>query len=228
MNPPFSYPDLSTETFDGMRWYKIDDETFFPSITTILGTTQSEETKKSLANWRTSLGPTKADAASKAACDHGTNVHLLAERYLKNQKVDDLINGQPVSSKDLGAFKTLKSKLDKVDEVWGQECALFSREFEIAGRCDLVGTYKGIPCIVDFKTAGRIKDKKDIADYNLQLAFYGASHNEMYGTNIKEGVVLMVADSGFPLEFHVNLEEFYEPLKARSSEFWRKVVNKNY
>lgn len=228
MNPPFSYPDLTTENFDGMRWYKIDEETFFPSITTILGTTQSEETKKSLANWRTSLGPAKADAVSKAACDHGTNVHLLAERYLKKQKVDDLINGQPVCSKDMGAFKTLKAKLDKVDEVWGQECALFSREFEIAGRCDLVGTYKGIPVIVDFKTAGRVKGKKDIEDYNLQLLSYSLCHNEMYDTNIKEGVILMVAESGFPLEFHVNLEDYYEPLKIRVAEFWAKIVNRNY
>jgi genome maintenance exonuclease 1 len=87
--------------------------------------------------------------------------------------------------------------------VWGQECALYSPSLEVAGRCDLVGKYKGIPVIVDFKTAGRVKGHKDIGDYKLQLAFYACAHNEMFGTNIRDGVILMVAQTGFPMEFNV-------------------------
>jgi len=78
----FPYPDLSTETYNNQRWY-VTPTGAYPSITTILGTTAPPEKVASLQNWRTSLGAAKADEVSKKATDHGTNVHLLAERYLK-------------------------------------------------------------------------------------------------------------------------------------------------
>lgn len=211
-----------------MRWYKTPSGKFYPSITTILGTTAPEEAKKSLENWRNSLGHAKADAYSKSRADHGTNVHLLAERYLKKEQVDAPIGGQPVPQQDFIAFNALKLKLDKIEKVWGQEVALYSDFFEVAGRCDLIGEYKGRPVIIDFKTAGRIKSDKDIGDYKLQLCFYGMAHNEMFGTDIQDGVVLMVAQNGFPLEFNFKLEDYVEPLHKRTQEFWAGIVNSQH
>ena len=97
-----------------------------PSITTILGATEAPEKKASLENWRNSLGHQKADEVSRTAMDHGTNVHLLAERYLKHEQIDTHINGKPVPGPDMAAFNALKLKLNKVDQVWGQEVALYS------------------------------------------------------------------------------------------------------
>lgn len=228
MSNKYPYPELTTQEYLGLRWYETPNGTFFPSITTILGTTAPEESKQALANWRNSLGHAKADAHSKARADHGTNVHLLAERYLKGEEVFASINGADVPQGDKVAFNALKLKLDKVEEVWGQECALYSNFFEVAGRCDLIGVYKKKPVIIDFKTSGRLKGDKDIYDYKLQLAFYGAAHNEMFGTSIEEGVVLMVAQNGFPLEFTFKLEDFYEPLQTRVQEFYEMIVNKKH
>ena len=199
----------------------------YPSITTILGTTQPEEAVKALENRRTSLGAEKAAAHSKKATDRGTNVHLLAERYLKKQDPYMPINGAPIPDPDKAAFNALKLKLDKIDEVWGQEVPLYSNFYQVAGRCDLVGKFKGVPVIVDFKTAGRVNNRKDIGDYELQLIFYGDAHNEMFGTNIQEGVILMVAETGFPMEFHVPFtDELRLKLAERVDEFNAKLAKK--
>ena len=222
---PFTYPELTTVSHNNQRWYDTP-KGYYPSITTILGNTESPEKIASLQNWKDSIGHVKAAEVSKKATDHGTNVHLLAERFLKGQQVDAPIDGQPVPQPDMAAFNALKLKLKKIDEVWGQEVALYSDTLEVAGRCDLIGRYKGIPCIVDFKTASRIKHREDIGNYELQLAFYGIAHNEMFGTDIDTGVILMVAETGFPMEFTVRLSDHYEALAKRVEIFWADAINK--
>lgn len=223
----YEYNEIQTTNELGLRWYHTPNGAY-PSITTILGTTQPEEAVKALESWRNSLGHAKADAYSKKAATRGTNVHLLAERYLKKRDPFEPINGVPVIDSDKAAFNAIKLKLDKIDEVWGQEVPLFSKKYEVAGRCDLVGKYKGVPVIVDFKTSGRIKSHKDIGDYKLQLAFYAEAHNEMFGTNIQRGVIIMVAETGFPMEFIIPLEEQYPELQKRVDAFWLKTLNKQY
>ena len=46
----FKYPKSMRSLIDGKRHYDIDSEKL-PSVTTILSATQSEEKKKSLADW---------------------------------------------------------------------------------------------------------------------------------------------------------------------------------
>jgi hypothetical protein len=48
-------------------------------------------------------------------------------------------------------------------------------------------------------------------------------HNEMFGTDIVDGVILMTAAGGFPQEFHVDLLDYVEPLVARIDEFYAKL-----
>lgn len=221
----FTYPELTTVEHDKQRWYLTPSGAYYPSITTILGHTEPVEKKASLENWRSSLGHAKADEISRQAAAHGTNVHLLAERFLKGEKVTAPINGKPVPLPDLDAFNALKLKLKKIDEVWGQEVTLYSTALEVAGRCDLVGVYKQKPNIIDFKTVRKVKSRADIDDYALQLAFYGICHNEMFSTDIHDGVILMVAEAGFPLEFNIDLTEQRQGLEKRVKEFWRRVIN---
>lgn len=221
----YPYPELATRNEIGYRWYETPEGNFYPSITTVLGGTQPPEAVKALAGWRASLGPEKADAFSKKAADRGTNVHLLVERFLKGEKVDAPIHGQPVPNTDLQSFNALKLKLKKIDEVWGQEVTLYSNELEVGGRCDCVGVYNGVPVIIDFKTSGKIKNDSMIGDYKLQLCFYASAHNEMFKTNITEGIILMVAETGFPLEFRIDLEEQRPVLQKRISMFWQKTLN---
>lgn len=216
----FSYDELSTVTYNNQRWYQINNNTYYPSITTILGITQSEEKKKSLDNWRNSLGHIKADAHTKAACDRGTNVHLLIEQFLKGET----LNAPTATTEDRGIFNSLKLKLKKITEIYGQEVPLYSDVLGVAGRCDCVGIYEGDEAIIDFKTAGRIKTDKDIADYWLQCTFYSLAHNEMFNTNVMTGVILMGNANGIPQVWKKDLVEYIEPLAVRINEFYAKQI----
>lgn len=220
----FTYPRIETISHNNQRWYDTPLG-YFPSITTVLGHTEPEEKKESLKRWQDALGPLKSAQVSKAAADRGTNVHTLCERFLKKQDVTAPIDGKPVPYADLQSFNALKLKLNKIEEVWGQEVALYSSSLELAGRCDLIAVYKGRPVIIDFKTSSKVKSKKDTHSYELQLAFYATAHNEMFGTNITEGVILMVAETGFPMEFTVNIAEVLPELAERARNFWLQAIN---
>lgn len=219
----FNYEEYSTETVKGLRWY-ITPAGALPSITTVLGVSEAPEKKASLVNWQNSLGTVKAAAVSKTATDHGTMVHLLAERFLKGEDLNAPVNGKAIPNVDMMAFNALKLKLKQINEVWGQEQSVYSTSLEVAGRFDCIGMYKNKPSIIDFKTAGRLKTRKDIADYELQLCFYAIAHNELYGTEIKQGVILMSAAGGMPQEFIVDIEPHVEELKERIRLFWERIL----
>ena len=216
----FNYPELSTTTFNNQRWYATPDGNYYPSVTTVLGGTMSKEKEASLQNWRTSLGHKEADARCKTAADNGTVLHTLVERYLKKEELYSPIKGYTISDKNKAAFNSLKHKLDKITELWGIEVSMYSDILQLAGRCDCIGIYKGKPSIIDFKTSGRIKSDKDIEDYKYQLACYCIMHNELFGTEIEQGVILMTADNGFPLEFKIDLVPFFNPLFDRVEQFY--------
>jgi ATP-dependent exoDNAse (exonuclease V) beta subunit len=220
----FNYQEISTTSVDGHRWYDTPVG-WMPSITTVLGATTSEEKRQSLQSWRDGVGHKEADLITQEAADHGTILHLLCERHLKGQVIDALIDGEPVPEKALKAYRAIKLKLRDINAVWGQEVALYSKEVEVAGRADVIGVYRGVPCVIDFKSSRRIKSEADIADYCVQLAFYGKAHNEMFGTNIEDGVVLMSSADGFPQEFRFTLAHHYLELSRRAASYWLAAVN---
>jgi CRISPR/Cas system-associated exonuclease Cas4 (RecB family) len=72
---------------------------------------------------------------------------------------------------------------------------------------------------VDLHTHSNISESM-IEDYKYQLAFYSMAHNEMYGTNIDHGVIIMATKDGFPLEFCVDLNKYYDKLENRAHRFY--------
>ena len=216
------FPELQRVDFKGMRFYKTPQKNHYPSITTILGTTAPAEKQESLKNWQNSLGVSKAAQVTKAAAERGTNVHLLIERYLK--KEDLQLN--TFNWTDVNAFKALTLKLNNIEKVIGQEVALYSDIIEVAGTCDCVGVYRNHLSIIDFKTSSRLKSEKDIFDYKLQCTFYGSAFYEMFGIEIETGVILMTADTGFPMEFTFQLKDYLQPLLERVDKFY-DTLNKS-
>lgn len=213
----FSYSELNTHSIKGLRVYENANGRYFPSITTILGQTMPEEKAESLKKWQKALGDL-ATKQTKDAADRGTAVHTLIERYLKKEAL--VRPNEIVENSNMMLFNALKLKLDKIEEVWGLEVPLYSETLEVAGRCDCIGVFKGKPCIIDFKTSTRLKDNSKIEDYRLQLTAYAIMHNEMFGTSITDGVILMTSAAGFPQEFNVNLLDYIEPLCVRIQEFY--------
>ena len=89
-----------------------------------------------------------------------------------------------------------------------------------AGTTDLVGTYKGNPCIMDFKQTNKPKKLEWVQDYFLQLTAYAIAHNEIYGTNIREGHIFMCSRAGEYLQqFDLWPHEFDE----WKNEWWNRV-----
>ena len=216
----YSFPKLKRIEEGGYRLYETPEGNYYPSITSILGHTVSEEKKTSLTSWQNSLGTDKAAAYTSAAASKGTNVHTMIERYLK--KEDMKLN--EFSHDDVNVFNALKLKLNQITDVIGLEAPLYSDLLELAGTTDCIGTYKGVPSIIDFKTSCRIKNEKDIADYKLQCCFYGIAMNEKHGTDIDQGVILMSAQTGFPIEFSFRLSAQLPTLIERVDTFYSKMA----
>ena len=220
----YPYQDYPTTSELGMRWYHTPHGAL-PSITTVLGTSEPPEKQAALKKWQDSLGAVAAAQKSKEACDYGTAVHLLAERFLKGEELfapDE--QGNPIPQQAIAGFNALKLKLKQINDVWGQEQSIYSPTLEVAGRFDCIGEYKKVPSVIDFKTASRIKSHEDIYSYKLQLCFYACAHNELFGTDIRQGVILMSSAGGMPQEFIVPIEEHIEGLVQRIQVFWDKVL----
>lgn len=198
------YKTLTTVDLEGKRFYQISDEVLYPSITTVLGLTASEEKKQALENWRNWLGKDKAKSVSEEAARRGTSVHLLIEKFLGGESTDDVAG---VEQKDRAMFNSLKINLKKVGKISGQEVALYSDYLGVAGRCDLVAEFEGELAIVDYKTSTNPKAKDKIDDYWLQTAFYALAHNEMFNTNITKLVIMMAVERGLPILYKKQIDE---------------------
>jgi genome maintenance exonuclease 1 len=162
-----------------------------------------------LNEWRASVGVEKAAKITAEASGLGNGMHKNLENYILGKDMSGSF-----MSKTL-AKVIIKEGLSKVSEVWGTEVSLYSPEL-YAGTTDLIGLHDGKPSIMDFKNSLREKQKEWIEDYFMQLAAYTLSHNEMYGTNISRGVVMIATRDAKYQEFIIEGEEFkhYETMWA--------------
>jgi genome maintenance exonuclease 1 len=216
----YTYLDYPTHSIEGKRVYQIDEERFYPSITTILGQTQPPEKNNILDNWRKRVGNKEADRISNSAMTRGTNTHLMLERYLGGQ--DPKLHEFP--PEHVKIFTSLRLELTKINKTVGQEVVLFSDVLGVAGRCDLVAEYQGELAIIDYKTSSRVKTKDEIGDYWLQAAFYTTAHNEMFGTNITKMIIMMGVENKMALVFRKKLDdELLLELATRVSNFYAKL-----
>ena len=220
----FDYIDFDTVTIGNRRHYSISEELRLPSITTVLGAVSSPEKVASLEAWRERIGREEAERISTEAARRGTAVHDLAEIFLlKQDRVSELANDA-----DRGLFNTIRPFLKKyVNEIWGIEKVLFSTSVGIAGRCDGIVIWDGVPSIIDFKTMSRVKSREEIEDYWIQTAFYSLAHDEMYGTNIENLVIIGAVQGGLPVIYQEPREKWLIPLINKSIEYYDKFVPKN-
>ena len=79
-----------------------------------------------------------------------------------------------------------------------------------AGQTDMCGIYQGRESIIDFKQSNKPKKAEWIDDYKLQLVAYAMAHDQVYGTRIEQGVILMCTPDNFFQRFIVNGSEFRE------------------
>ena len=200
---------------DGKRHYDIGNDKL-PSVTTILSATQSDEKKKSLADWRARMGAQAADRVRDVAAMRGTAMHKFLEAYIDGTGHKDLTSigreAEPM------AKKIIESGLGDLEELWGQEVTLYYPGL-YAGATDIVGVYEGQPAIIDFKQANKAKKREWIEDYFCQLGAYCMAHNYVYGTKIQSGVILMCSKDLLFQKFEVSGREFVD----HQHDFLRKI-----
>ena len=203
-NKRFEYPKSVRSLVKGRRHYEIGNDKL-PSVTTILSQTQSEEKKKSLADWKARLGDQAADRVRDIAALRGTAMHTYLEAYVRGTGHKDLTSvGQEAEPM---AKKIISDGLTDLNEIWGSEVTLYYPEL-YAGATDVVGIYNGRESIVDFKQTNKPKKREWIDDYFIQLGAYAMAHNYIYETKIQSGIILMCSKDGFFQKFEVFDKEF--------------------
>ena len=216
-NPKFDYHELSRTSEEGKRLYLTPDGRKVPSVTTILDKTKPEEKKQALNEWRKRVGVENAQKITTEAANRGTRMHAYLEHYILSNDMKALPTNPYAHPSWFMAAEVILNGLNRVDEFWGSEVPLYYSGL-YAGTTDLIGVWKGRPAIIDFKQSNKPKKREWIEDYFLQLAAYAQAHNHTYGTNIRDGVILMAAqpklleDGTYTtpeyLEFEVSGDEF--------------------
>jgi genome maintenance exonuclease 1 len=149
-----------------------------PGITSILKATKSPQEKAQLANWRQRVGTSEANQICRTSRDRGNLIHKLTKSYFLGESFSCPDSIQPY-------WENLLPILQDIHDVRLIEGNVFHYYEGYAGRVDCVASYHGIPCVIEFKSADRIKR---LYDEPLQLAAYCGALNRQYG--VKYGVSL--------------------------------------
>jgi len=194
----YDYKPLERVDSPNGRRYIVGEGRPLPSVTTILSKTKD---LTNLKEWVNRVGEEEANRIKTEASSLGSGMHNNLEKYILGKEM----TGQYMSKALANVI--IKNGLCKVDEVWGTEVSLFSTGL-YAGTTDLIGVHTGIPSIMDFKNSLKDKKKEWIEDYFMQLCAYSLAHNEMYGTDIHRGVVMIATRDGKYQEFIIEGDEF--------------------
>lgn len=173
---PLPFKDLQTEEGE-TRYYIIDENTKFPSMTSILGMLDDG----GVDAWRKRVGEEEAERVVKEAVARGNNLHELSELYLMNK-----LERKDVKGPGSILFNRSRRHLNELGPIVGIEVALYSRKRRYAGRVDCITFHQKHLCIADHKNSRRRIDlSKDYAckklyGYMLQTVGYAIALKEMF------------------------------------------------
>jgi len=222
-NPKFEYHQLSRTSQEGARLYLTPDGERVPSVTTILDATKPEEKKQALNEWRKRVGVENAQKITTEAANRGTRMHGYLEHYVKTGEVKERGTNPYGWASHAMAEVVIRDGLKNVNEFWGVEIPLFFPKL-YAGTTDGCGIHLGEESILDYKQTNKEKKREWIDDYFLQLVAYGLCHNEVYGTKIRKGVILMCVKPEVDIMGNVLTEPKYQEFVLEGDEY-DKYVN---
>jgi len=204
------YGDLVADTQPTGRTYVTPDGIRYPSITTVLGILS----EASITAWRKRVGEEEANRVGGRASARGTLVHSIVEKYLLNENTTEYL---PHIRQSL---ENLRPILDsRIGTIYGLEVPLYSSYLGVAGRCDCVAEFDGVPSIVDFKTSRKPKKKEWISNYFAQMAGYAVMWEERTGMPITNTVIIMDVDDNEPLVFKEHRDNHIKLLIDTKKEY---------
>ena len=198
------------------RKYFTETGAAYPSVTTVLGVLSRE----SIMAWRKRVGADAANKISSKASTRGTKIHTLCENILNNEEVDT----SKMSLLDKEMFDKFRPLLNRIDNIHGQEVALYSDHLRMAGRVDCIGEFDGKLSIIDFKTSKKPKKKEWIENYFAQAAAYAIMYEERTGIPINRSVIMIAVEGDDPQIF-IEKRDNFVPLLLKARDIWESENN---
>ena len=213
--------EMSAEMVDGKRVYLTPEGFKFPSVTTVISNNKAK--KAGIARWRARVGEQKANNISARSTGRGTKYHSIAEDYFNNNLDLKKYSKFPLP---VLMFQHSRPVLDRINNIYLQEAALYSKHLEIAGRVDCIAEFDGVLSIIDFKTAAEPKREKYLYDYFVQETAYACMLQENYGLSVKQLVTIVACENGETQvkvlppkkEFFMKLMEYIAEYQERYGE----------
>ena len=202
---------------NGKRFYEFDGNKF-ASVTTALSATKPQRDIDALQKWRDKVGEVEAARISKESTERGTEMHDLAERYLKD-------NQQPISVRcdSIALFEQLIPELNKID-WYALELFVCSKKLGLAGRLDCLGFYNNQLTLIDFKTSTKKKYPSYITDYYIQVSIYAMMCEELFDVQINKGLILISTMGDGLQTFEFNIDVWRDRVLSRVGEFHKKLA----
>jgi genome maintenance exonuclease 1 len=219
----FNYTPISRESVEGKRLYATPDGSKVPSVTTILDKTKPQEKIDALMRWKKSVGEKKAQEIVTEAAGRGTRMHKFLEDYVKTGVINEPGTNPYSKQSHIMAKHVIEHGLVNVNEIWGVEVPLYYPGL-YAGTTDGCGLHLNDESIIDYKQTNKPKKEEWIEDYYLQLTAYALAHNEVHGTNICKGVVLMCVSPKMNEQLIIIEEPKYQEfiLKPEDFSYWER------
>jgi genome maintenance exonuclease 1 len=200
------------------RVYLTPDGESLPSVTTILSATKD---MTALNEWKKRVGEQKAREITTEAAGVGTAMHANLERFIAGLQRQPGNNPVHVQANAM-ADQIIVNGLSDVNEVWAMEQSLYFPGL-YSGTTDLVAVYKDNPSVCDYKQTNKPKKAEWVEDYFLQLVAYILAHNEVYGTDIREGHVFMCSRACEYQQFDLLPQDF-----NKYQDMWLNKVEEYY
>jgi hypothetical protein len=200
------------------RVYLTPDGESLPSVTTILSATKD---MTALNEWKKRVGEAKAQQITTEAAGVGTAMHSNLERFIAGMQRQPGNNPVHVQANKM-AEVIIQNGLAHVNEVWAMEQSLYFPGL-YSGTTDLVAVYKDNPSVCDYKQTNKPKKEEWVEDYKIQLVAYILAHNEVYGTDIREGHVFMCSRACEYQQFDLWPQDF-----SKYQDLWLNKVEEYY
>ena len=127
-------------------------------------------------------------------------MHKFLEKYIKESGYADLTPiGQEAKPM---AEKIIEIGLAPVTHYDGSEITLYYPGL-YAGATDLICNHNNLDTIIDFKQSNRPKQREWIDDYFLQISAYAMAHDYVYGSKIRQGIVMICTPDCYYEEFTI-------------------------
>ena len=195
------------------RVYRIREGVEYPSVTTIVNQTKDPKDQEGLNKWKDNVGLDVSKWIANESMRMGTKVHEMIESYLMFGTTK--FPGYPLLAN--AHFENMKEYLDKI-KAQHNEISIFSDELKIAGTCDCIGTYEGIPSIIDFKTASKAVEDY-LHDYLIQATAYSIMVEERMQYRASQIVIIMSGRNNTKNVWVKDHTDYIEELKARITKY---------